>query len=297
MSAILSTAEVLEMADAGIAESIRRGLSDCSPAERKVARVLLAAYPSAGFETVARLADRAGVSGPTVLRFVQRLGYRGFPDFQEALRRDLDERSASPLRIHQTRVLAEEPSGSLHSRAAAISTATLQRTFDELSTHDLDRCVELISGASGSVVIAGGRYSGLLGRILALHLEQLRPRVRMLPDEPSARAAMMADLGRRDVLVLFDYRRYEEHTLRLARVARAQHTSVVLFTDAWLSPISSEADVVLTSETAAPSPFDALTPVMALIETVVAGCFDRLGDAAVGRMAQADQLAGELGLY
>jgi DNA-binding MurR/RpiR family transcriptional regulator len=80
-------------------------------------------------------------------------------------------------------------------------------------------------------------------------------------------------------------------------VARAQHTSVVLFTDAWLSPISSEADVVLTSETAAPSPFDALTPVMALIETVVAGCFDRLGDAAVGRMAQADQLAGELGLY
>ena len=92
------------MAEAGMAEMIRRGLGDCSPAERKVARVLLAAYPSAGFETVARLAERAGVSGPTVLRFVQRLGYRGFPDFQEALRQDLDDRSASPLRIFQTLV-------------------------------------------------------------------------------------------------------------------------------------------------------------------------------------------------
>lgn len=285
------------MAEAGIAESIRRGMGDCSPAERKVARVLLAAYPSAGFETVARLAERAGVSGPTVLRFVQRLGYRGFPDFQEALRRDLDERSASPLRIYEARTPAEPDSASLRDRAAAISLATLERTFAEVSTHELDRCVELISDASGSVLIAGGRYSSLLGRSLALHLEQLRPHVRMIPDDPSARAALAEDLSRRDVVVLFDYRRYEEHTQRLARAARQRHASVVLFTDIWLSPISSDADVVLTSATTAPSPFDAMTPVLALIEAVVAGCLERLGDAAVERMARADRSASDLGLY
>lgn len=285
------------MTDAGVAESIRRGMADCSPAERKVARVLLSAYPSAGFETVARLAERAGVSGPTVLRFVHRLGYRGFPDFQEALRHDLDERSASPLRILASRPPSDSEPQSLRDRAAAITTGTVQRTFDEVSTHDLERCVELVSHASGSVVIAGGRYSNLLGRILALHLEQLRPRVRMLSDQPSARAAMVDDLGRRDVVVLFDYRRYEEATLRLARLARERHAVLVLFTDTFLSPIASEADVVLASETAAPSPFDALTPALALIETVVAGCFERLGDAAVDRMARADRAAADLGLY
>ncbi|MFE7846682.1 MurR/RpiR family transcriptional regulator [Microbacterium sp. NPDC057407] len=285
------------MAEAGMAESIRRGMADCSPAERKVARVLLSAYPSAGFETVARLAERASVSGPTVLRFVQRLGYKGFPDFQEALRRDLDERSASPLRIHQSQGPRDGDSGTLRDRAAAISQRTLQQTFAEVSTHDLDRCVELISTASGSVLVAGGRYSGLLGRVLAQHLEQLRPRVRVLPEAPSARAALVEDLGRRDVLVLFDFRRYEEHTQRLAKAARARHASVVLFTDIWLSPIASDADVVLTSETAAPSPFDALTPILALVETVVAGCFDRLGDAAVERMSRADRAANDLGLY
>ncbi|AZC13251.1 MULTISPECIES: MurR/RpiR family transcriptional regulator [unclassified Microbacterium] len=285
------------MTDAGVAESIRRGMADCSPAERKVARVLLSAYPSAGFETVARLAERAGVSGPTVLRFVHRLGYRGFPDFQEALRHDLDERSASPLRILASRPPSDSEPQSLRDRAAAITTGTVQRTFDEVNTHDLERCVELVSHASGSVVIAGGRYSNLLGRILALHLEQLRPRVRMLSDQPSARAAMVDDLGRRDVVVLFDYRRYEEATLRLARLARERHAVLVLFTDTFLSPIASEADVVLASETAAPSPFDALTPALALIETVVAGCFERLGDAAVDRMARADRAAADLGLY
>ncbi|TQK20669.1 RpiR family transcriptional regulator [Microbacterium sp. SLBN-154] len=285
------------MTDAGVAESIRRGMADCSPAERKVARVLLSAYPSAGFETVARLAERAGVSGPTVLRFVHRLGYRGFPDFQEALRHDLDERSASPLRILASRPPIDGEPQTLRDRAAAITAGTVQRTFAEVSTHDLERCVELISQASGSVVIAGGRYSNLLGRVLSLHLEQLRPRVRMLADQPSARAAMVEDLGRRDVVVLFDYRRYEEPTLRLARLARERHAALVLFTDTFLSPIASEAEVVLASETAAPSPFDALTPALALIETVVAGCFERLGDAAVDRMARADRAAADLGLY
>ena len=195
------------MAEAGMAEMIRRGLGDCSPAERKVARVLLAAYPSAGFETVARLAERAGVSGPTVLRFVQRLGYRGFPDFQEALRQDLDDRSASPLRIFRTQEPRDGETASLRDRASAVSVRSVEQTFAQVSTHDLDRCVELISTAPGSVLIAGGRYSGLLGRVLAQHLEQLRPRVRMLPDgQPVQRERhrMVDEMGRPDLLVHFD---------------------------------------------------------------------------------------------
>ncbi|WP_439593759.1 MurR/RpiR family transcriptional regulator [Microbacterium sp.] len=286
------------MAETGVADAIRRGMGECSPAERKVARVLLAAYPSAGFETVAKLAERAGVSGPTVIRFVNRLGYKGFPDFQESLRRDLDERSASPLRIYESRQGAEPGTEtSLRDRAASIAVDTLRRTFEGLTTHDLERCISLLAEAQGAIHISGGRYSQLLGRALALHLQQLRPRVQMLPDLPSTRAAVLEDLGRRDVMVLFDYRRYEDETLLLARHARARRASIILFTDAWLSPISSVADVVLTSETRAPSPFDALTPVMALVETVVAGCFEALGDAATKRMARADRTATDLGLY
>lgn len=286
------------MAELGVADAIRRGMGDCSPAERKVARVLLSAYPSAGFETVARLAERAGVSGPTVIRFVNRLGYRGFPDFQEALRSDLDARSASPLRIHAER-RREAPGieASLLERSATIAVDTLQRTFDGLTAHDLERCVELLSDGPGWIHIAGGRYSQLLGQVLGLHLQQLRPRVSMLPQLPSSRAALLEDVTRRDVVVLFDYRRYEDESLRIARHARSRHATVVLFTDTFLSPISSEADVVLTSETLAPSPFDALTPVLALIETVVAGCFDRLGDGATQRMSRADRVAAELEIY
>ena len=80
-----------------MAELVRQRGAELSPAERKLARVLLASYPIAGLESVARLAERAGVSPPTVTRFIAKLGFGGYPDFQAALRREIQERLSSPM--------------------------------------------------------------------------------------------------------------------------------------------------------------------------------------------------------
>src|SRR5438552_19165674 len=82
---------------AGVAELVRQHQANLSPAERKLARVFLASYPIAGLESVARFAERAGVSAPTVTRFITKLGFRGYPEFQEALRLEVQARLSSPL--------------------------------------------------------------------------------------------------------------------------------------------------------------------------------------------------------
>src|SRR5690242_12711814 len=108
------------MATGALAEEIRQRLGECSPAERKVGRVLLAGWPAAGFETIATLAERAAVSAPTVIRFVNRLGYRGFPDFQAALRGELDERNASPLSLYASGGYSDEADGAEASGPAGL---------------------------------------------------------------------------------------------------------------------------------------------------------------------------------
>src|SRR5438445_6617052 len=80
-----------------VGEVVRQRLDSLSPAERKLARVLLASYPIAGLESVARFAERAGVSPPTVTRFITKLGFRGYPEFQESLRHEVQARLSSPL--------------------------------------------------------------------------------------------------------------------------------------------------------------------------------------------------------
>lgn len=279
-----------------VADTVRRAQATLSPAERRVAGALLAAYPTAGLETVARLAARAEVSGPTVIRFVTRLGFAGYPEFQQALRDDIDARGASPLRLYERAPRAGAAEGGLLAEAATTLPDAVARTFAAVSPEDLERAVSLVAGAR-RVLVAGGRYSGLVARYLHQHLEQLRPDAVHVPPGGSARAAATAGVSRRDVLVVFDFRRYEPASLSLARLVRAARGTVVLVTDAYVSPVAVEADVVLACDVSSVSPYDSMAPAMALAETLVAGVLRELGPAAEARMRLVEDTAERLDLY
>ena len=49
-----------------VGELVRERLDSLSPAERRLARALLASYPIAGLESVARFAERATLSSPAM---------------------------------------------------------------------------------------------------------------------------------------------------------------------------------------------------------------------------------------
>ncbi|WP_420077923.1 MurR/RpiR family transcriptional regulator [Streptomyces sp. JL4002] len=289
------------MAPGTLADEIRLKLGDVSPAERKVARVLLAGYPAAGFETMAVLARRAAVSTPTVLRLVNRLGYRGFPDFQAALRAELDERNASPLSLYEAtdygRTGGPDESLPLLTRGSKVFSGAVAQTLAELPPHDLDHAIRLMADGKRRITLAGGRFTNLLAQYLGLHLMQMRDNVRFLPDRDVERTAVFTALNRRDVLVIFDYRRYEQDKVTMAEVTQANGGKVVLFTDTWLSPASTHADVVLPSQVAAPSPYDSLVPTLAVIETVVAGVLTALGEDAHQRLRHGEETARRMGLY
>lgn len=84
---------------ATVAERVRRAEGSLSPAERKIARALTANYPAVGLESASGLASQAGVSAPTVVRFVARLGFDGYRHFQQSLRAEVQARHASPLTL------------------------------------------------------------------------------------------------------------------------------------------------------------------------------------------------------
>ncbi|WP_306326676.1 MurR/RpiR family transcriptional regulator [Streptomyces venezuelae] len=289
-----------------LADEIRSRLGELSPAERKVARVLLAGYPAAIFETVATIAERASVSAPTVLRCASRLGYRGFPDLQAALRAELDARHASPITLYESAgpTEAREPSTGqpgeddepVAGRSLALVQQALSQTFSEVSPHEFGLAVKLLSDPRRRIHLTGGRFTHLLAEYLGLHLMQFRDQVAFVPERDVERAAFLTQLARRDVTVIFDYRRYEGDKAVIAELARERGGKVIVFTDPWLSPSASHADVVLTSQVNSASPYDSLTPTLALIESVVASTLSELGAEAHQRMKDAEAVARRTGL-
>lgn len=278
-------------ADPRVGEVVRQRLDSLSPAERRLARVLLASYPIAGLESVARFAERAGVSPPTVTRFITKLGFRGYPEFQEKLRHEVQARLSSPL----ARYRDEPKRDSAINDALEISTHNLRATRELLSDRDLKEAVHLLADVRRRVMVLGGRVSAPLARYLAGQLHLLRPGIGLVDSERSAPAQQLIDMRKTDVLVVFDYRRYQPDTIESARVAAARGCDVILFTDPWLSPASAFARQVLVTSVETVGPFDSLVGAMAVVEAVIAAVLTQLGPRAEARMQSLERLrAGDV---
>ncbi|MET7337592.1 MurR/RpiR family transcriptional regulator [Nonomuraea sp. NPDC005650] len=277
-----------------VAAQLREVLPKLPKAEQRVARALLAGYPTVGLEPLAAVAKLARTSAATVLRLAYRLGFEGYPELQQALKRETQQRYASPLAQYGAAEAGDQESVGVMARSRSVLVDATTMTFDQLPEGELARAAELISDRSRRVSAAGGRFSDMLARYLVAHLHQLRPNNAHVGGATSDHAAYLLDVGRRDVLVLFDYRRYQRETIMLARQAAAKDAKIILLTDPWLSPAAAVADVVLPAQVTSPSPFDSLTPALAVIETLVAAVVEQLGESGRERVAQYDQLAGDV---
>ena len=251
--------------------------------------MLLASYPIAGLESVARFAERAGVSPPTVTRFITKLGFRGYPEFQEVLRHEVQQRLSSPLERYRDEE-AGRGAGSLLADALDVSRRNLQATVEQLSHHDFEESIGLLADVRRRVFVLGGRVSGQLARYLAGQLHLLRPGISLVDVERSVPAQQLIDVRKGDVLIVFDYRRYQADTIESARVAAAQGAHVVLFTDPWLSPAANCCRQVLVTSVETIGPFDSLVGATAAVEALVAALLSRLGSTARVRMQGLESL-------
>ena len=169
----------------------------------------------------------------------------------------------------------------LHDRLAL----SLESTFANLVSAELDAVVALLADTRRPVWTTGGHFTQRGAELLQAHLHQLRPRTRAIAYTPFGGDDALLDISRRDVVTVFDLRRYQKDTIALAEAARKRGATIVLATDPWLSPIASLADRVLTVDVDAPSPYDSMVPLMALIEAVVAGVVERLGESGRRRVS------------
>jgi DNA-binding MurR/RpiR family transcriptional regulator len=273
-----------------VADLLRAGRGDLTPSEMRVAQALLADYPAAGLQTVAALAAAAGVSAPTVVRLVAKLGFPGFATLQNRLRAELSARSVGPVELYPDPEPGAAPSPLLRRCQRTIGHAVTQ-SLRELDPVELDRAVALLADHDREVVLTGGRVSSTHADYLARYLALLRPDVRYLQPDRAARDAALLDIGRRSTVVVFDYRRYDDEVVEFGREAARRGGKVVLFTDHYLSPLASSATVLLTTVVDGPRPFLTLAPALAVVESIVLGVVESSGPRLRRRLETFDRLA------
>jgi RpiR family carbohydrate utilization transcriptional regulator len=122
-------------------ERIKSTLSSLAPAEQRVGKLLLTDPRTFSTLPVTELADRAGVSKPTVVRFCRSMGYEGLSDFKLKLAGSLSE--GVPF-IHRN-VGAQDNSNDVLVKVIDNTVTAFLKYRNDASSAQIDKAAEAIA--------------------------------------------------------------------------------------------------------------------------------------------------------
>jgi DNA-binding MurR/RpiR family transcriptional regulator len=275
---------------ATVAERLRLMSGELTAAERKLMSALFGNYPMAGLGSITDFAREAEVSTPSVLRLAKKLGFAGFPALQEELRSELSAQLQNPIAKHE-RWAADAPDTHILNKFATAAMENLSGSLKLMDHRAFDAVVALLADRKRGIHIAGGRITGAIASYLATHLQMARPGVGLLPAAHASWPQYLLDIGKQDVILFFDIRRYDARMLDLAVSARERGAKIVLITDQWISPIARLAVHSLPLRIEAPSSWDSNIVPLFVAEALVAATVNASWAETGARIAALEALS------
>jgi DNA-binding MurR/RpiR family transcriptional regulator len=263
------------------ADRIERHRELLSPAERRVAEVVLRDPECVAFGTVARVAERAGTSGASVVRLSTRLGYAGYSGLQAAVQGALGQR----LRPAVERI-RDERGSDVVSRTLRAELDNVDRTLAAVVPQAFERAVALLADRRRPVRVVAGDAEAGVGAMLTASLALVRDDVVQVggSDVAVARQLALRGMGAHLVVVAIDLRRYERWVVDHVTRAVGAGATVVAVTDSLLSPLAAHAAVSFTVAAEGAGPFDSHVGTLALVNALVTGAAGRLRPSATRRL-------------
>jgi len=245
--------------------------------------------------SITELAQATGVSPASLTRLSKLLGFQGFVAFQALFRHAVSE----PGRYYSEQASAlvcsdlDQTVDTRLSRHLDRQIENLQRSTEQLTDTELDKAAQLLIRAR-RIRIAGRRQSYGLAAIFNYMLGLIRDGVSVVGSAGEGQAQALAELDRRDLLVMFGSEPYSRDSVTLAQLACQLKLPLLALTDSHHSPLAQLANASLISSNASPLYTNSMVATLYLMETLLLHTARKLGDRAVTQLSRREELINRL---
>ncbi len=279
-----------------VAERIRNRFDQLTRAERQLANAMLENYPISGLGSITAIAERSNVSTPTVVRMSKKLGFKGFPELQTALRGELEARISNPISKHE-RWTQNAPDTHILNRFADAVMDNLRSTLKQINPETFNAVVDLLSDPTHAIHVVGGRITNSMAGYFFNHMQVMRSGVTHVASNSNTWPHYVLNMKAGDILLAFDIRRYEHNLLRLAKMAKAKDVTLILITDQWGSPVAKFATHSFYTRIMAPSAWDSSVIILFLVEALITGVENANWDETKARMNTLEELFDQTKMF
>lgn len=246
---------------------------DLSKRLQQVARYVLDNTNSVAFDTVATIAERAGVPPSTLIRFANAFDFSGFNEMKQLFRMNMVEETASYtdrarlFRELESETVPETPIEIL--RAFARSNAqALQQLAARTEPEMLQKAVKLLAEAD-TIYVVGLRRSFSIATYLTYALSHLGCRPVLLDGLGGMLREQVNHVKKQDIVVSISFSPYAKETLMVSEMASCAGARQIVITDSQISPLTTFSDLCFVIKEAQVDAFRSQSATLCLVQSLM----------------------------
>ena len=255
---------------------IGRETERLTPRMRDAARYAIDHPNDMALNPVATVAGIAKIAPAAFIRMAKALGFEGYSDLQRLFREPL-QHAVKPTfkeRIRhfggeQTLDNPDDPAEVLRAFSQA-NVVSLEHLQDDAASMPLQEAIALIQNAR-IVHVLGLRRSYAVAAYLAYALNRVGQPAMQITGLGGAITEQASTAGPQDLLIAISFPPYAADTLQVCEQIRHSGAKRLAITDAFMSPVAKDADLVLEVNDAKLLGFRSLTSAMCLAQTLAMG--------------------------
>jgi DNA-binding MurR/RpiR family transcriptional regulator len=222
-----------------VLRAVRLHLDDLRDSEKKVARVVLESPDQVVYRSISELAENAGTSEPTVLRFCRALGFRGYHDLKIQLAQDLVPEVKN---IHED-VTARDDPATLVRKVLNANAVAIVDTLDTLDPAQVDKAIRILAkaeriefiGFGGSAAVAMDAYHKFFRIGIPCGWQ----------DDPHMQVMTAALMGPRSVVVAISHSGATKDVVETLEIAKQAGATTIAIVSHRKAPVATTADIAL----------------------------------------------------
>nr|WP_136252708.1 SIS domain-containing protein [Ningiella ruwaisensis] len=219
-------------------------LPTLSNSEEKLAQFILRSPNALRDLSSQKLASTVGVSQSSVVKFAQKLKYKGYPALKMAVLDDLKNADTDHQTLHGS-IAVDDDYATMANKLLQSKIAVLNQTKELNDAQSLAKAVAMLSDAR-RVLITGIGGSALVGKDFAFKLQKLGI-LALSEVDGHAQLALASTMTKNDLVFAISESGATREVVNVVNEARANKAKVISVTKFGDTPVSSFADLRLYS--------------------------------------------------
>lgn len=223
-------------------------IEELSPSQRSLANYILVNHRMIPILSSVELANKVGVSDPTVVRLCQKMGFTGYTEFKDELFKEQSQNnSRTPIDRLVNTIQGIEETNSFAAQVFQNELINFKETVAQFEVNSLEDIIDDMVNAE-KIFIVGLNSCASLAHFIYFHLNRLGANAEMINSGGLVLYEKLARINKEDIMITISFPRYSVDSLNAIELAKEKRCQVISITDDSHNTIAQNSDHVLVAK-------------------------------------------------